>query len=74
MSARPASGMLNWLARSWGFFRVSSPARTYSLETFMTRPRNARVLTVASEGQADLVKPFTPSQLMAAVRRRLARR
>jgi hypothetical protein len=33
-----------------------------------------RVLTVASEGQADLVKPFTPSQLLSAVRRRLARR
>jgi hypothetical protein len=33
-----------------------------------------RVLTVASEGQADLVKPFTPSQLPATVCRRSARR
>ena len=45
-----------------------------SLGYLQRRYLQVRVLTVASEGQADLIKPFTPSQLLAAVRCRLARR
>lgn len=43
-----------------------------SLGYLQRRYQQVRVLTVASEGDVNLVKPFTPSRV--AVRRRLARR
>ena len=46
-----------------------SSLRQVSLGYPQRRDPQVRVLTVASEGQPDLVKPFTPSQLLAAVRR-----
>lgn len=45
-----------------------------SLGYLQRRYPRVRVLAVSSEGKADLIKPFTPSQLLAATRLRLARR
>jgi DNA-binding response OmpR family regulator len=44
-----------------------------STATLMRRYPQTRVLALSSEERSGLVKPFTPSQLLAAVRRRLAR-
>ena len=44
-----------------------------SAATLMRRYPQTRVLALSSEERSGLVKPFTPSQLLAAVRRRLAR-
>ncbi|HXP05172.1 MAG TPA: hypothetical protein VN808_13710 [Stellaceae bacterium] len=45
-----------------------------SLGYLQRRYPQVRVLSLASEGGADLSKPFTPSQLLSAVRLCLARR
>jgi DNA-binding response OmpR family regulator len=44
-----------------------------SLGYLQRRYPQVRVLAVSSQGQAPLAKPFTPSQLLAAVRLALAR-
>jgi hypothetical protein len=44
-----------------------------SVATLMRRFPRTRMLALSSEEPAGLVKPFTPSQLLAAVRRCLAR-
>ena len=44
-----------------------------SAATLMRRYPQTRVLPLSSEERGGLVKPFIPSQLLAAVRRRLAR-
>jgi DNA-binding response OmpR family regulator len=45
-----------------------------SLGYLQRRYPQVRVLAISSEGEADLAKPFTPSQLLTAVRLCLARR
>jgi DNA-binding NtrC family response regulator len=45
-----------------------------SLGYLQRRYPQVRVLAISSEGEPDLAKPFTPSQLLTAVRLCLARR
>ena len=55
------------------FNLVIADLKAISLADLLRHHPRARVLTLASEGRAGLVKPFTPSRLLTAVRLCLAR-
>jgi DNA-binding response OmpR family regulator len=62
-------------AHAAGHFDLVIADRTAaSLTSLRRRHPQARILTVSRQGGADLAKPFTPSQLLSAVRLCLARR
>ena len=62
-------------ARAAGHFDlVIADLTAASLAELRRQHPRARVLRLSSQGGADLAKPFTPSQLLSAVRRCLARR
>jgi DNA-binding response OmpR family regulator len=56
------------------FDLVIADLAAVSLAGLRRRNPKARVLALSNEGRAGLSKPFTPSQLLAAVRLCLARR
>jgi DNA-binding response OmpR family regulator len=56
------------------FDLVIADLAAVSLAGLRRQYRGARVLALSNEGRAGLSKPFTPSQLHAAVRLCLARR
>jgi DNA-binding response OmpR family regulator len=55
------------------FNLIIADLKAISLAELHRRHPQARVLTLTNEGRAGLVKPFTPSQLLTAVRLCLAR-
>jgi DNA-binding response OmpR family regulator len=55
------------------FDLVIADLKAISLAELHRRYPRVRVLVLANEGRAGLVKPFTPSQLLTAVRLCLAR-